>query len=183
MFGPPLLIEPELRATPPRHVELTRQGVWELLLELAPTLVCFMVGSWVFLTKPIAVRTPLGALVFGSFFLLGLYLVMRVLTFWERRLELIKHGKAAAAVVVSTTDEFIGLQRYRAWYTAEDGERSVEAVSWRNRLAVGDAVTVLHQPGRSDRALIYPLAGCTARETGDAEASDPIGHSPLTPKI
>ena len=108
------MIETELGATPPRGVELTRAGARELLLVLLPTVACFVIGSWVFLTKPIAVRTPLGALVFGSFFLLGLYLVMRILTVWERRLELIKHGKPASAVVVSTRKEFTGLERYRA---------------------------------------------------------------------
>ena len=164
-------------------MELTRDGTWELLLALLPTVVCFVLGSWVFLTKPLTIRTPLGALVFGSFFLLGLYLVMRVLTLWERRIELIRHGKPTSAVIVSTSKEFAGLRRYRAWYAAEDGERSVEAVSWRDRLAVGDTVTVLYRPGGTDQALIYPLAGCTAREPAESEAAESIGQSPLTPKI
>ncbi len=181
-MGRPSLIEQELIEIPPRGVELTRAGVRELVLSLLPTLVCFIVGSWVFLTKPLAVRTPLGALVFGLFFVLGLYLVMRVLTVWERRLELVRHGRPASAVVISTRKEISGLRRYRAWYSAEDGERAVDAVSWRNRFAVGDAVTVLYMPGRTERALIYPLAGCTPRQACD-EADGPVAQSPLTPSI
>ena len=183
MVARPSLIEPELTAAELRGVELTRAGARELLLALLPTLACFVVGSWVFLTKPLAVRTPLGAAVFASFFVIGLYLVMRVLTVWERRLELVRKGKPASAVVVSTAKELTGLERYRAWYPAEDGERSVDAVSWPGRLAIGDAVTVLYMPGRPERALIYPLAGCTARDSREIDAAEQLGQSPLSPKI
>ena len=161
--------EPEL-SPPPRALELDREGAREVASAAALT-AAGLAATIVFFSA--AQRPAWLWAIFAIFAALGLYLAFRFAGVWTSRLTLVREGVAVNGVVIEKVPEPKGRSRFVVWYTVDDQQWSVEGSGMHVLADVGDAVTVLHEPGNPSRSIIYRLVRCKAR--------DSIANGPAAP--
>lgn len=155
---------------PPREVELDRDGLREVLFAGLLAL-AGLAATIVFAAAEERPAWLWG--VYAIFAALGLYLGFRFAGVWSSRLQLVREGVALSGVVIEKFPEPKGRSHYVVWYTVDDQQWSVEGSGPHTVAAVGDALTVLHEPGDPSRSVLYRLVRCKVRE--------PIAEGPAAP--